>query len=169
MEYEIVPGELVGPWVLDTPRSEVVEMLKSRSVDFTEASPGGFDFINTSSLSFLFSKAKLLTQICVIGAEENLSFRGVSLGSKVEELGNLGFTVSLDIGDRLLAIKNLPGIFFNFEDDDMDYEMLEEIFFEGDEEQLHDAIRPYDILRSRIDRICITSSLESNPMFDLIA
>ncbi len=167
MESEIVPGKSVGLWTLNTPRSDVVELLKSRSVEFTEASPGGFDFINTNSLSFSFNEAKVLTQICVIGAEENVSFRGVSIGSNVEELANLGVIVSFDINDRLLVIKDLPGIFFNFEGDDMDYEMLEEIYFEGDEDQIRDAIRPNDILGSRIDRICVTGDPEINPMFDL--
>ena len=170
METEIVPGTSVGPWALNTPRSEVIEMLNSKSIEYTEASPGGFDFVYTSSLSFSFNDAKVLSQICVVGAEDNLTFRGVSLGSKVEDLANLGVTVSMDINDRMLVIKDLPGVFFNFEgDDELDYEMLEAIYFEGDEGQLRDEIRPTAVLQSRLDRICISSSPEINPMFDLNA
>ena len=170
MENEIIPAASVGPWALNTPRNEVVEKLNGQSIDFTEASPGGFDFINTSSLSFFFSEAGVLSQICVISAEDNYSFRGVSIGSRVAEIGELGLTLSFDLADGLLVAKDLPGIFFNFEgDDELDYGTLEEIYFEGDEGQLRDAIRPGDVLQSRIDRICISSNPDINPMFDLNA
>jgi hypothetical protein len=91
----------------------------------------------------------------------------VGLGSEVNELASLGHVVSIDLADRLLVIKNLPGIFFNFENDEIDYEFAEEVCFEGDDGQLRDLIRPEEILRSRIDRICITIDPELNPMFDL--
>lgn len=39
MEGDIIPGTSVGPWKLDSPKSEVLELLSSLSVQHTEASP----------------------------------------------------------------------------------------------------------------------------------
>ena len=169
MSNEIVPGEAAGFWKLGMQKSEVIEHLQSQSSEYSEVAPGGFDFINTSALSFSFSDTGTMRQICVLDGAAGLSFRGVAIGNQVGALGELGYTVSVDINDRLLVLKDVPGIFFNFEGDDSHLEGLEEVFFEGDEEQLVDMIRPGFVLQSPIDRICISADPEINPMFDLNA
>jgi len=167
VDNEIIPGTSIGAWRLGMSRIDVIELLEKSSSEYTEVAPGGFDFINSKSLSLCFDTNQSLNQVCVVSADEGAKFRGVGLGSEVNELASLGHVVSIDLADRLLVIKNLPGIFFNFENDEIDYEFAEEVCFEGDDGQLRDLIRPEEILRSRIDRICITIDPELNPMFDL--
>ena len=169
MSNEIVPGEAAGAWELGTQKAAVIEQLQSQSIEYSEVAPGGFDFVNTSALSFSFSDSGTLRQICVLDSATGLSFRGVAIGSRVAALGELGYIVSVDINDKLLVLKDVPGIFFNFEGDDSHLEGLEEIFFEGDEGQLAQMIRPGFVLQSPIDRICISANPEINPMFDLNA